>query len=155
MWSGVGFDGDLDRFFDSQSNGLVGAASGEGVYLNLARRSGGSRVRIVLADAEPSLPDSDFSDVVEVSVEVPPGAAVLWSSWAGQSSGVLEGIGAGTYRLRVSARGRDDGQQGEFADGVVDEYQVDLWRAASAQDAIVRVGSEDARHWHSQVGGRR
>ncbi len=44
VWSddAVGFDGDFDRFFHGQNNGLVGAADGEGVYLNLARRSGGS-----------------------------------------------------------------------------------------------------------------
>ena len=43
-----GFDGDVDRFFAGQVNGLVGAASGQGLYVNLARRSGGSPVRIVL-----------------------------------------------------------------------------------------------------------
>lgn len=38
VWSeGLGFDGDFDRFFAGQVNGLVGAASGEGVYSNLAR----------------------------------------------------------------------------------------------------------------------
>jgi hypothetical protein len=56
VWSGFGFDGDFDRFFRGQANGLVGAASGDGVYINLARRSGGSRVRIALADSEPPLP---------------------------------------------------------------------------------------------------
>lgn len=155
VWSGVGFDGDFDKYFHGQTNGIVGAASGDGVYINLARRSGGSRVRIALTEAEPPLPDDDFGDVVEVSVEVPAGAAVRWSSWAGESSGLLDGIEAGTYRVRVSARGRDEGRDGEFADEVVDEYFVELWPAPLTDDAVVRVGSDDARYWHSETGGRR
>ena len=135
---------------------MVGAASGDGVYINLARRSGGSRVRVVLLDVEPPPPAAAFEDVVEVSVAIPSGATVLWSSWAGESSGELEGVAPGTYRLRVSAQGRDAGQEGELAEAVVDEYLVELWPSAEAQeDAIVRVGSEDARYWHSTWGGRR
>jgi hypothetical protein len=154
-WSGSGFDGDFDKFFEGQVNGLVGGADRDGVYLNLARRSGGSRVRTRHVDAEPPLPGPDFDDVVEVPVVVPEGADVGWSSWAGETSGSFDGITPGTYRLRVSARGRDAGRDGEFADGVVDEYLLELWPAALAEDAIVRVGSEDARYWHREVGGRR
>lgn len=50
----MGFDGDVDRFFRGQVNGLVGAGDRDGVYVSLARRSGGSRVRVVLLDAEPA-----------------------------------------------------------------------------------------------------
>lgn len=56
-WSeGAGFDGNWDRFFNGQVNGLVGAADPGGVYINLGRRSGGSRVRIVLLDGAPPTP---------------------------------------------------------------------------------------------------
>lgn len=158
VWSedAIGFDGDPDRYFDAQVNGLVGAASGDGVYINLPRRSGGSRVRVVLLDAEPPLPPPVFEDVVEVSIVIPGGATVLWLSWAGETSGELGGIAPGSYRLRVSARGRDGGREGELAESVVDEYLVELWPAADVrEDAIVRVGSEDAKYWHSGWGGRR
>lgn len=155
VWSeGLGFDGDFDRFFAGQVNGLVGAASGEGVYLNLARRSGGSSMRIVLLDAAPPL-DEAYEDVVEVSATVPADTEVSWMNWAGESQGELEGIAPGSYRLRVSARGRDAGADGEFADGVVDSYLVEIWPAAPALDSIVRVGSGEARYWHREVGGRR
>ena len=51
IWAdGAGFDGDFDRFFRGQDNGLVGAADPGGVFLDLARRVGGSPVRIVLVD---------------------------------------------------------------------------------------------------------
>jgi hypothetical protein len=46
IWvDGAGFDGDFGRFFRRQDNELVGAADPGGVFLNLARRSGGSRYR--------------------------------------------------------------------------------------------------------------
>jgi hypothetical protein len=149
-----GFDGDFDRFFEGQLNGLVGAADPSGVYLNLARRSGGSKVRIELLD-HPQGPRPDiWQDIVEVSVDVPEGSAPRWSSWTGESSGKLP-IPAGTYRLRVSACGRDEGRVGEFAEGVVDSYLLELWPAPIEPDAIVRTRSDDAAYWHRELGGRR
>ena len=62
----IGFDGDADRFFAGQLNGLVGAATGDDLYLVLARRSGGSALRIDVLEAEPALTDM-WEDVVEVS----------------------------------------------------------------------------------------
>lgn len=155
VWSyGAGFDGDWDRFFHGQANGLVGAADPGGVYLNLARRSGGSHVRLVVLDAEPPLLSPRYEDVVEVSAMVPPGADVRWVSWAGETGGSV-GLASGTYRLRVSASGRDAGRDGEFTDGVVDEYVLELWPSSSAADVVVRAGSRDARSMHRVVGERR
>jgi hypothetical protein len=37
----------------------------------------------------------------------------------------------------------------------VDAYLLQLWPAASAPDAILRVGSQDAEYWHREWGGRR
>nr|MDQ3642721.1 hypothetical protein [Actinomycetota bacterium] len=108
-----------------------------------------------LLDAEPPLPSAAYEDVVEVSVTVPDRADVRWSSWAAETSGKLKGIAPDSYRLRVSAQGRDAGHQGEFAEDVVDEYVLELWPAGRAEDAIIRVGSENARYWHRELGARR
>lgn len=148
-----GFDGDFDRFFRGQVNGLAGAASDEGLYVNLARRSGGSPVQVVLLDTEPPTQDG-WEDVVEVSISVPPDSEPRWSTWAGQESGDLP-IPCGTYRGRVHARGRDAGRDGEFADGPVDWYLVELWPAPAAPDAILRETSADATYWHREIGSRR
>lgn len=155
VWAeGGGFDGEWERFFDGQENGLVGAGDPRGVYVNLARRSGGSPVKIVLRDAQPD-DDASFQDVVEVSIVVPPGAEVRWESWAAETCGVLPGLPSGGYRLRVSAKDRDAGAAGEFADGLVDAYLLEMWPAPTTLDAILRVGTDNAEYWHREWGNRR
>ncbi len=149
-----GFDGDFDRFFEGQLNGLVGAADANGIYLNLARRSGGSGVRIELVEHAPDPLLETWEDVVEVSVTIPEGSDPRWSSWAGEDWGDVP-IPAGIYRLRVSARGRDAGRESEFAESVVDTYLLEFWAAPTEPDAIVQVGSADAAYWHREIGGRR
>jgi len=156
VWSEAGgFDGDFDRFFAGQVNGLVGASDPGGVFVNLARRSGGSSVRIILLDEPPVDDDASWEDVVEVSFILPPGHAMEWLSWAGESRGPLNGVPPGSYRLRVSARGRDQGHAGEFSEGLVDFYLLELWPAQPQPDAILRTGSVDGRYWHNEVGQRR
>jgi len=155
VWSrDGGFDGDFDRVFAGQNNGLVGAADPDGVYINLARRSGGSPVRIVLMD-EPAMDDPSWEDVVEVSFALPEGHEMQWSTWAGANRGTLEGLPPGSYRLRVSATGRDQGHAGEFADHPVDAYLLQIRPAPPQPDSILRIGSEEARYWHREVGNRR
>ncbi len=150
-----GFDGDYDRFFDGQINGLVGAADSGGVYINLAKRFGGSSVQIVLVDAAPPLASDEYGDVVEVSCTVADEETPEWMSWAGQTSGWLEGLAPGTYRLRVSAQGRDEVRQQEGSDDIVDRYLLEFWPSPWAEDSIIRVRSDDARYWHDEIGGRR
>lgn len=151
----AGFDGDPDRFFAGQVNGLVGAADPGGVYLNLARRSGGSGMRIVLLGEVPGPPASWFEDVVEVSIVVPEDADPRWTAWGGMSGGTLPGLAPGSYRVRVSGQGRDAGADGEFADGVVDEYLVEIWQSERRPDEILRADSENGQYWHREWGGRR
>lgn len=150
-----GFDGNFDRFFASQVNGLVGASDPDGVYINLARRSGGSPVNIVLMDEAPVSDEASWEDVVEVSFILPEGRDMRWITWAGESGGMLGAIPPGSYRLRVSARGRDQGHAHEFSEHLVDAYLFQMWPAPPSPDAVLRTGSEDGRYWHGEVGGRR
>jgi hypothetical protein len=124
------------------------------VHVNLARRSGGSPIRIVLLDSHPGSDVGQWEDVVDVSITVPEGQVVAWSAWVGMGSGPID-LPPGSYRLPVSAKGRDEGQAGEFAEGTVDDYLLQFWPAPWQPDAILRTGSEDARYWHREVGGRR
>lgn len=151
----AGFDGDVDRFFAGQVNGLVGAADPHGVYVNLGRRSGGSRIRVVLRDAPPGEAGAEWEDVVEVSTTVPADAEAGWLSWAGETGGALTGLAPTDYRVRVNAKGRDAGSADEFAEGVIDEYLIQLWPAPRQPDAILRTTSCNAEYWHREWGGRR
>ena len=136
-------------------NGLAGAASGQGLYINLARRSGGSPVRIVLFQEAPAASQVDvWEDVVEVAFKIPHGAEPSWCTWAGEKSGPLD-IPPGSYRVRVSARGRDAGADGEFADGPVDFFLLEIWPAPPEPDLIIRSTSANASYWHREVGSRR
>ena len=154
VWSDKGgFDGNPDRFFANQENGLVGASDPHGVFLVLGRRSGGSSVRVVLLTEPPEGPGECWEDVVEVSLDVPPGSAVRWSNWDSTAMGSLD-LPSGSYRMRVSALGRDVGAADEFADGVVDRYLLELWPAEPREDAILRVGTDNARYWHREWGAR-
>lgn len=146
----AGFDGDAGKVFAGQVNGWVGAANPCGVYVILARYGGGSPMRIELHDAPPPT-EERWEDVVEVSVEIPPGRRPLWGAWAFQSYGDLA-LPAGSYRLRANASGRDAGRAGEFADGLVDDYLLQFWPAEREPDAVVRVGSADAAYWHRTWG---
>jgi hypothetical protein len=155
VWSeDGGFDGNADRYFAGQVNGLVRAGDANGVYLHLGRRSGGSHVQVALLDSPPTEPNDSWEYVVEVPVLIPEQSHVQITSWAAESTWDLEVPGA-SYRLRVSARGRDVGAADEFAEGVVDHYLLELWPAPPQPDAIVRIGSDDARYWHAEWGSRR
>jgi hypothetical protein len=109
----------------------------------------------MLCDSAPDLPPEDFEDVVEVSTVVPPGATPGWASWAAETGGPLPDVVPGSYRLRVSARGRAAGRAADTSDGVVDEYLIELWPAAPQLDAILRTGGEEALYWHRTWGRRR
>lgn len=57
--------------------------------------------------------------------------------------------------MRVSARDRDAGHAGEFAEDPVDFYLAQFWLAPEAPDAVFQVGSSDAAYWQAEVGSRR
>lgn len=149
--NGTMFDGDADRFFADQANGWVAAAVAGVVHVVLARWGGGSGIRIETLDAAPA--PTDAEDVVEVGV-VATNGTMTWESWGAEEVGAFS-LPAGSYRLRVSAWGRDAGAADEFADGVVDRYLLQFWPAPLESDVIVRSASENAGYWNREWGGRR
>ncbi|MFJ6454045.1 hypothetical protein [Paenarthrobacter sp. NPDC091669] len=156
LWAGYGFDGIFERFFEGQANGLVGASNPYGIYVHFGRRSGRSDVRIILLDEPAGMnSDSSWEDIVELSFTLPPGHDLRWASWADETTGELANVPPGDYRLRVSAKGRDAGEDGEFSEEVVDHYLLEMWPATPEPDAILRTGSQSAEYWHKTWGSRR
>lgn len=159
LWTDDGYwNGDVERFFAGQVNGLVGASNPHGVFLYLARMTGGSRVTVLLYDDEPEPDTTAWEDIVEVSTAVPEGSLPSWQTFAGRSVGPLD-LDPGPYRLRVSARGRDEARPGrceeEAVEGVVDAYLVDAWPCPEAPDAIIQTVSHNAAGRHGLMSGRR
>lgn len=157
LWREDGYwNGDVERFFAGQVNGLVGASNPHGVFLYLARMSGGSRVTVLLHDDEPEPDTRAWEDIVEVSTAVPEGSLPSWQTFAGQSVGPLD-LDPGPYRLRVSSRGRDEARPGrcedESAEDVLDVYLVDAWSCPEAPDSIVQTVSHNAAGRHSLMSG--
>ncbi|MCX2749216.1 hypothetical protein OOZ51_15515 [Arthrobacter sp. MI7-26] len=86
IWSETGgFDRDFARFFAGRVNGLIGASDPDGVFVNLARRSGGSSVRMILLEDPPADNDASWEDVVAVSFIFPDGHSMGWLSWAAEA----------------------------------------------------------------------
>lgn len=91
--------------------------------------------------------------MVEVSIIIPRGAEPRWCTWGGEHGGGLA-IPPGTYRVRVSARGRDAAHNGEFAEEYLDFYLLQLW-SAPLPDEILQSTSANAAYWHSEFGNQR
>ena len=141
----------LDDFFTGQLNGWVGAAMPGSLHVGLADRTG-SRVRMELHDQVPNL--GSWEDIVEVSVVFQPGSVVRWESWAGESGGPLA-LPPATYRVRVSANGRDEARDGR-GEPPLDFYLIEFWPATLVEDdIIVRTTSHDAAYWNRAFGGQR
>ncbi|WP_368498792.1 hypothetical protein [Herbiconiux sp. A18JL235] len=147
-----GFDGGADRFFAGQENGWVAAAVPGVLYLPLARWGGGSSVRVEHWTEEPPL--EDWEDIVEVSTTFRSGEPIVWMTWGGDVGGTLD-LPPATYRVRVNARGRDAGHDGEFAEGIVDHYLLQFWPAPPAPDRVLKTTSANAAYWNREWGGRR
>jgi hypothetical protein len=143
----------LDEFFTGQSNGWVGAGVLGSLYVGLANWSG-SRVRMELHNGIPDL--GSWEDIVEVSVVFSSGADVRWESWGGESGGVLA-LSPATYRVRVSADGRDAAARDDRrSDPPVDSDLIELWPTVLLEDdVVVRTTSEDAAYWNGVWGGQR
>ena len=147
-------DWGLDEFFTGQSNGWVGAGVSGSLYVGLANWSG-SRVRMELHNGIPDL--GSWEDIVEVSVVFPSGSDVRWESWGGEAGAVLA-LPPDTYRVRVSADGRDTAARYDRrSDSPVDSYLIELWPTARTDDDddVVRTTSEDAAYWNGVWGGQR
>lgn len=141
---------DLASTFRGQHNGLVGAADPRAIHFVLARRSGGSAIRIELLPSAPPPPAAEWEDVVEVSATVPADNHPRWLTWSDMDYGDLGALPAGPYRIRTSALGRDQAVDDEFAERCLDCYLIQLWPAPLEPDRIVRIGSENAASYHGQ-----
>lgn len=98
------------------------------------------RVEVRALDTEPRLGAvSEWDEVVDVSVSAPLGDlrvdAILGDA---PSLPTLTPSGPGTYRIRVSTRGRRDRLK-EVTDDVVESYVLEVWPAPSSAEVVHRL----------------
>jgi hypothetical protein len=96
-------------------------------------------VRIESLDAAPGVPGSAWEDSVELSVRC--AAEIVIAELMGSAPVATVASGSGWYRLRVSVRGRDTGEQrGEVGPRakVIERYLIQVWPAPASPGATLK-----------------
>ena len=121
-------------------------------------QAGDVEVMVGAPGTEPPLPGSEWEDVVEVSVWCTSGLAV--TPLMDAASSVTVALGGGGYRIRISARGRDQGLAQDAArddDGapldtaqVVEHYLIQAWPDRMRPPTVHRLTSQVATTWGTE-----
>ncbi len=128
------------------------SSDGNDVWVLTADQWGPFEVKVRVLDGPPSEPADDWEDVAEVSLRLTTGLYV--SELVSQDIGMALDCEPGTYRIRVSARGRSAGDADEDADGeptepssdeVVELYLIEAWQAPTLPPHDVRESSSYSR----------
>jgi hypothetical protein len=96
-------------------------------------------------DASP-LPGDEWETAVEVSIYSSSGTLRL-AQWGGDmvnEAGNFATAGPGWYRVRVQARGRDEGDA-DTGDSAIEEHLLIVWPAPAEPDAVHRANDSFAR----------
>ncbi|MFF3611674.1 hypothetical protein [Streptomyces sp. NPDC002580] len=95
---------------------------------------------------EPLPPGPEWETVVDVSICSTSGHLRLfrWGGDVEDAAGNFATAGAGWYRVRVQARGRDEGDAHE-GDTPVEEHFLSVWPAPPRPDAVLRADDAFAR----------
>ncbi|MFF3410522.1 hypothetical protein ACFYW8_30820 [Streptomyces sp. NPDC002742] len=98
---------------------------------------------------EPPPPGPEWETAVDVSIYSTSGNLRLFQ-WGGdvqEGAGNFATVGEGWYRVRVLARGRDEGE-GNEGDDPVEEHSLSVWPAPPEPDVVHRADDAFARTHH-------
>lgn len=143
-------DGPVADDVDASVTGLV-SASGGIIEVSTGIHTGDVRVTVELHLQRPE-PGTGWEEIAEISCTSSSGE-LLVTSFMDESADLpsLAVQGAGTYRLRVHARGRDRAVDHTVIDDVVEFYLIQSWPAAH-QDAVLAKATDG---YGAQVRARR
>ncbi len=119
-------------------NGLIyPVGNGAAIYTGI--HTGPVTVQALAFDRPPERLDDtrDWQEIAEVSVSAPTGHLQVRSFEEEAGLPVLSRHGAGTYRVRVYAEGRDTDIDGT-ADSPFEHYRLEVWPAPPAAEIIHR-----------------
>ena len=124
------------------ASGLVGISPGLAIVIT-GTQFGDVSLTVQSDDSDPGLDPRPWDEVVEVSVVSGAGGQGLAILSDGQGPGELQSLtpsGAGSYRIRVHARGRDAGANEDAVDGgPVEDHLVQIWPAPAAAEIIHKI----------------
>jgi hypothetical protein len=142
-------DPDLDKSRRGQVNGLLGAGTGDALALTTGTHTGDVPLRVEWYETQPEL-DDDWDDVVEATVDIT-GRRMRLAAFDDHREVKLPATGP--HRARLCAAGFEAARlEKELEDDrTADRYLLQLWPAAHAEDAIVRVSGPAAQYWHDEA----
>lgn len=127
------------------ANGLVGVSPGLAMVIT-GTQFGYVSVGVQAGESDPGLDTGQWDEVVEVSLVSGPGGEGLNVTSDGDASHEFLGLtppGAGSYRVRVHARGRDAGAERDVVSGrPVEEHLIQIWPAPAAPETIHKTTDE-------------
>jgi len=149
LLSEEGVGSDLSECFLGQKNGLCGTVSSGMVFCITGLHTGKIGLQIDLEEYEPDL-DRDAGEIVEASFSVTE-AGIDLESWGGEVKECLP-IPSGHYRIRYSAYDFAKAEEtGEFDAGDIETYKIQVWPSDKIGDSVIKVSTEQAGYWHSEV----
>ncbi|MFE2669263.1 hypothetical protein [Streptomyces mirabilis] len=132
-------DGPTGLDLDRTHNGLVRTADGVTI-VSTGIHTGYVDVTVSLHEAEPSLDDGNWQEIVEISAHSASGGLMVRGMMADleEELPVLSFRGPGDYRLRIHARGRDTAVD-LAPDEVTEWYLIQAWPAPRQEAAALRL----------------
>ncbi len=147
--SDVDWYGDMRACFSAQKNGLCGVSVEGIIFFVTGLHTGNITLTINYLDSEPDIDDL-HNEIVEASFKVSDSGIRLeaWGEEVKEKMPLLPG----TYRIRYSAKNFGLAEElGKYDEGDVEFYRIEIWPAPYAEDNIIKVTTESAKYWHSEV----
>lgn len=132
-------------------NGLI-AVEEDGASVLTGLTVGPVEVTVTTHVSEPPFHEGDWDEVVETSFVSTTGSALVTSWEDGEAEDLpdLATSGPGSYRVRVHARGRDEGRAKDSLgpdDDPVEAYLLQVWPAPAAGERIIRQTDQVGDEW--------
>lgn len=125
---------------EAYANGLVEPVK-KGACIETGIRSGPVRVTVSIRDDRPAEVEQEWDEIVEVSVRSRKGDLNIRSIDDWPDLPTVSVSGAGSYRIRVHARGRDVEAYG-YPSQPTEHYLLQVWPAPTAEPTIFRQSDE-------------
>lgn len=141
---------DLDAGDPWGINGLIGLTTPSAGTIVTGTKYGPVRLTVEVHDERVSASGigNVWSEIVEVCFEIRSGQFLV-SDWNGEPIHRLQDLPLGTYRLRVHARGRDEGAARQWdpllTEEPVEEHLLQLWLGPDLGDTVILTSDQYGR----------